>query len=47
MTQSDITISPGFIDKSVWSGAAQSMNDAFCDHPALPQSYTFPDAIVL
>ena len=55
MTQSDITIPPGFIDKFVWApikdiaadGAAESIDDPSSDHPALPQSYVFPDAVML
>ncbi|KAJ6541092.1 hypothetical protein DFH09DRAFT_1322944 [Mycena vulgaris] len=54
MTQSDIIIPPGFIDKFVWppfkdiaaDGAADPINDPSSDHPALPQSYAFPDSIL-
>jgi hypothetical protein len=54
MTQSDITIPPGFIDRFVWSpfndivadGAAEPINNPYSDHPAVPQSYAFPDNVV-
>ncbi|KAJ7881245.1 hypothetical protein B0H13DRAFT_2345227 [Mycena leptocephala] len=54
MTQSDIIIPPGFIDKFVWSpfkdvatyGAAEPINELSYDHPPLRQSYAFPDCVV-
>ncbi|KAJ7489711.1 CHAT domain-containing protein [Mycena galericulata] len=54
MTHSDIIIPPGFIDKFVWppskdiaaDGTAEPIDDSSSDHPALPQSYAFPDSVL-